>query len=125
MVSLLESQIKAQVASGFKGVLLKGTLRRPGSTTVDAFGDPIPGPATTFPFEGIRESFNARYAAEVGIPVTDIKVLIIAGLITTDPVKGDQVLIREQWHQVREIRERDPANATHVLQCFEIEDPTG
>ncbi len=124
MASLLESSIKKQVASAFKGILLEGTLRRPGSTAVDSFGDPIPGVAVTFSFEGIRESFNASYAADAGIPVTDIKVLIIAGLMSTDPLKDDQVLIRGQWHQVREIRERDPANATHILQCFEIEDPT-
>ena len=124
MVSILESEIKKQVASGFKGALLKGSLRRVASTAVDAFGDPIPGAVTIFPFEGIRDTFTAKYAAEAGIPVTDVKILIIAGLITTDPIKDDKVLIRGQWHQVREIRERDPANATHVLQCFEIEDPT-
>jgi len=124
MASLLESEIKKQVASAFKGVLLSGTLRRVASTTVDSFGDLVPGTATTFSFEGIRESFNAAYAADAGIPVTDIKILIIAGLLDTDPIKDDQILIRGQWHKVRAILERDPANATHVLQCFEIVDPT-
>ena len=124
MASLLESEIKKQVATAFKGVLLAGTLRRVASTTVDSNGDPVPGVATTFSFEGIRDAFNAEYAAAVGIPVTDIKVLIIAGLMDTDPVKDDEVLIRGQWHKVRAILERDPANATHVLQCFEIGDPT-
>lgn len=124
MVSLLESSIRAQVAAAFKGVLLTGTLRRVGSSSVDSFGDPVPGAATTFAFDGIRDSFNAAYAAAAGIPVTDVKVLIIAGSLATDPVQGDQVNIRDQWHEVRAILERDPANATHVLQCFEIEDPT-
>jgi len=124
MASLLESKIKDQVASAFKGKLLTGTLRRVASTALDAFGDPIPGTATTYPFDGIRESFNAMYAATAGIPVTDIKVLVIAGSLSVDPLQGDQILIRNQWHEVREILERDPANATHVLQCFEIEDPT-
>jgi hypothetical protein len=124
MVSLLESEIKKQVASAFKGVLLPGTLRRVASTTVDSRGNPVPGTATTFSFEGIREKFNSTYAANVGIPTTDIKILIIAGLLDTDPIKDDQILIRGQWHQVRAILERDPANATHELQCFEIEDPT-
>ncbi len=124
MASLLESSIKAQVASGFKGVLLTGTLRRVGSTTVDTRGNPVDGSASTFPFEGIRESFSAAYAASAGIPITDVKILMIAGLIDTVPRKDDQVLIRGQWHKVRAIIERDPADATHVLQCFEIPDPT-
>ena len=124
MVSLLESQIKKQVAAAFKGVLLPGTLRRVASTTVDSNGDPVPGTATTFTFEGIRETFNAAYAAAAGIPVTDIKILIIAGLMNTDPQKDDQILMRGQWNQVRALIDRDPANATHTLQCFEIVDPT-
>jgi len=124
MVSLLESEIKKTVAAAFKGVLLTGTLRRVASTSVDSFGDPIPGTATTFPFEGIRESFNAAYARQAGIPVTDIKILVIAGSLTTNPIKGDQILIRGQWHQVRALLGRDPADATHELQCYEITDPT-
>ena len=124
MASLLDTEIRKQVASAFKGILLKGTLRRTVSTTVDASGNPIVDSATTFAFEGIRDSFNHAYAAAAGIPITDIRVLIIAGLLDTDPRKDDQVFIRNQWHQVRAILERDPANATHILQCFEIEDPT-
>jgi hypothetical protein len=124
MASLLESAIRDQVATAFRGKLLTGTLRRVGATSVDDHGDRVPGTATTFSFEGIRDTFNAVYAANAGIPASAIRILIIAGSLSTDPRRGDQVLIRSQWHEVIEILERDPANATHVLQCFEIEDPT-
>jgi hypothetical protein len=124
MASLLESAIRDQVATAFRGKLLTGTLRRVGATSVDDHGDRVPGTATPFSFEGIRDTFNAVYAANAGIPASAIRILIIAGSLSTDPRRGDQVLIRSQWHEVIEILERDPANATHVLQCFEIEDPT-
>ncbi len=124
MASLLETEIRNLVTAGFKGQLLTGTLRREGVALLDSFGDVVPTAAVTHAFEGIRESFNAAFANQAGIPVTDVRILIIAGSLSVEPLKGDEIFIRSAWHEVREILERDPANATHILQCFEIEDPT-
>ena len=123
MASLLDSAIRNAVAKGFKGKLLVGTLRRETATTVDASGDDGPAVVETFPFEGIRDLFSAFYAAQAGIPVTDAKVLIIAGSCSTDPRKDDKLLLRGQWMQVRQIMSVDPANATYTLAAFDIPTP--
>lgn len=126
MASLLESAIKKQVAAAFKGKLLTGTLRRSTAATVDGFGD-VSSPTTTdYAFEGIRDTFDAKYAAGAGIPETDVRILIIAGSLAAAagvPRQGDQILIRGAWHHVRRVISIDPANATYVLQAFEIDTP--
>lgn len=124
MVSLLESAIKKQVASAFAGRLLDCTLRRVASSSVDARGDLVPGAATLWAFDGIVDSFSAVFAAQAGIPVTDVRVLIIAGSLATVPRQDDQVKVRDQWYQLRRLVERDPAGATYVFAGYAIEDPT-
>lgn len=127
MVSPLESQIKKQVAAAFRGRLLAGTLRRPGGSTLDARGDVVPGTATTYTFEGIRESYSANYRAEAGIPAQDVQFLVLLGSVkaATTPRQGDQIkLSNTDWHQIREVPEIDPAGATAKCQCYQIADPT-
>lgn len=126
MASLLQQELAKQLAKAFRGKLLKGTLRRELATTVDEFGDPEVGQVQTYEIEGIRESFQASYALLYGIPQTDVKILLILGLIkpATTPRKDDKIYIRGQWHQVRKVLDLDPAQASITLQCFEIEDPT-
>lgn len=121
-MGLLDGQIAAAIYKGFKGKLLSGTLRRstPG-VGVDDFGDANPGTTTEYPFEGIRESYNAVYRAAAGIPQEDVRFLVIAGSLATAPLRGDQVRFGSgPWHQVREIEAIDPATATYNLQCFEL-----
>lgn len=86
----------------------------------------------TYNFEGIRDNFNANFAAQAGIPRTDVRILIILGLITpvTTPQVDDMIRIRgddgtQKWHKVRAKLTVDPANAHIVLQCFEIPTPAG
>lgn len=124
MASLLESEIRRQVASAFSGRLLTCTLRRIASATLDAAGDPVPGSPTTWSFDGIVDTFSAMFAALAGIPVTDVRILVIAGSLATTPRQGDQVKVRDEWFQLRRIVERDPANATYVFAGFRIDDPT-
>ena len=123
MVSPLDRLVKDAVTAGFKGQLLDGTLRRETVASVNDLGDADTPTVTMYTFNGIRESFNAAFAASAGIPVTDIKILVIAGSLSVDPLQDDKIKIRDQWHQVREVLARDPANATFVLQAFEIADP--
>lgn len=124
MASPLDAIARA-VATGFKGKLRSGTLRRvPNAPGVDSYGDANPGSPVTYPFEGIRETYSAVFKARAGIPQTDVRILVIAGSCATDPRRGDQVYIEGRWHQVREIENIDPATATYALQSFEIKDPT-
>jgi len=124
LASLLESAIKAQVASAFRGRLLPGTLRRVPYSSVDALGDPTPGAPQTWSFDGIVDSFSAFFAAQAGIPATDSRILIIAGSLATPPQKDDQVKLRGKWYQLRRLVEQDPAGATYIFSGYEIEDPT-
>lgn len=132
MASLLDTFIRKEVAKGFKGKLLRGLLMREVVGSVNDLGDPTVSSVETYTFEGIRDHFDARYAATAAIPTTDVRILIISGLITpvTTPRKDDKIRIRgaagqQQWHQVRAVLTVDPANAHIVLQCFEIDTPAG
>lgn len=124
MTSPLVSQIRNEVASAFAGKLLTCTLRRVASSSLNNYGDLVAGTATTWSFEGIAGSFEAEFAARAGIPVTDVRILIIAGSLATTPVKDDQVYVRDTWYQLRQLVKRDPARATYVFAGYEIPDPT-
>ena len=127
MASPLESQIKKQVASAFKGKLLTGTLRRVSSTALDAKGDEVPGAVATYAFDGIRDSYSARYREQAGIPAEDVQFLVLLGsgtLSGAQPRQGDHIkLSNTGWHQVREVPEVDPAGATAKCQCYAVPDP--
>lgn len=126
MASQLEGKLAKTVARAFRGKLTDGVLRRevPG-TGNDDFGDPNAGTALTFTFNGIRETFDAKYRQQAGIPETDVGVLVIleSVLPRTDPRQGDQVFIKSSWHKVRRVIDIDPAGATARLQCFAIASP--
>lgn len=124
MASLLESQIKKLIGQGFKGQLLKGALRRETTTTVDAKGEEGTPVVTTYPFEGIRDTFDRRYATQAGIPETDIKILIIADSISVMPRAGDLIQLRGLWNKVRAVIAVDPAGASYTLQAHEVAAPT-
>lgn len=126
MASPLESLIKKQVAAALRGKLLTCTLRRAGSTSLDSLGDPVPGAASSFSFDGIRDSFSLAFAQAAGVPVTDARILIVLGSLSpaTSPLQDDQVKIRSQWFQLRSKVAADPAGATEDWAGFEIEDPT-
>lgn len=124
MGSLLETQIRAQVAAAFAGQLLTCTLRRVASTTVDSKGDPVPGTATTYSFDGFVDNFSVQFAQAAGIPVTDSRVTVISGSLSVVPEQDDQVKVRSVWFQLRTRTARDPANAHEEWAAFEIPDPT-
>lgn len=124
MPSILETQFRKQIAQGFKGRLLTCTLRRVTVTAVNDKGDATTSTTKTYPFEGITESISLYFAEQHGIPLTDVKVLIIAGSLAVDPIKDDQVKIRSEWFQLRRMLTRDPANAHYVFAGFAIGDPT-
>lgn len=123
MAGLLEGKIAKAIYKGFKGKLLKGTLTRQvvaETAGLDENGDPIDVGPQTFPFQGMIENFSAFFRATVGIPDTDVGVLIFAESISTVPNKDDKVTLRNRQFQVRKVLEVDPAEATYRLQCFEV-----
>lgn len=127
MASPLESQIKKQAASAFRGKLLSGTLRRLAVSSLDSNGDLVPGSATEYRFEGIRDSYSAAYRGLAGIPAEDVQFLVLLGSVSPSatPRQGDQIkLSNTGWHQIRGIPEVDPAGATAKCQCYAIEDPS-
>lgn len=124
MTSILETALRAQIASAFAGQLLTCTLRRVASETVDAKGHPVDGTVTTFTFDGFVDNFTAAFATAAGVPVTDARLTIISGSLSTTPEADDQVKVRSTWYQLRRRVARDPANAHEEWAAFEIIDPT-
>lgn len=119
-MALLDGQIRNAIAAGFKGRLLKGTLTRTiPSTETDDYGDPVGTTTTAYPCEGFVESFSAYYRAQAGIPDTDVKILLIAGLINTVPTKDDRVTFRGTTYQIRKTADVDPAGASYTLQGYQ------
>lgn len=123
MASLLESKIRKLIGAGFKGKLLKGTLRRLTSTGLDEKGDETGITTKDYKFEGIRDNFDKRYAQQAGIPETDVRILIIADSIAVVPRAGDKIELRGAWNEVRRVLAIDPADASYTLQAFEVEAP--
>lgn len=126
---MLEGALKAQIAKSFKGRLTLGTIRREVVTEIDDdTGDDVAPTVTTFSFEGIRESFSARYKAQSGIKAEDVKILVLLGscVPATTPVQGDKIYLEapwNKWHHVREVMEIDPAGATASLMAYEVPAP--
>lgn len=118
-----ETLVKQQIYQGFKGRLLTLTFRkRTRSGGVDEHGDAVTTSFATHSCDGIDSEYSAFYKSQAGIPITDVRVLIIAGSMSVVPEKDDQVKVRDQWFQVRAVVQ-DPARATYELQSFKIEDP--
>jgi hypothetical protein len=141
MVSILQGKLKKDIARAFKGKLSKGVIRRNETSSLDDFGDPQVDSFTDYPFDGIRENFDAKYAAEAGIPDTDVMIMVILGTTKVIPNQSDLVFItvldikqaafpfstygtmQGFWHQIRRVLKVDPAGATQNLQAYVINPP--
>ena len=121
MVSpLFGIDIKKLVADNFKGKLNQGTL------TVVTHGSRTGGQLTagrvpttsTSTFWGIVDDYTDREREFEQVEVGDRKVLIIAGTLTPAvvPKSKDRVTIEGTTYEIVGVPERDPAEATYVLQ---------
>jgi hypothetical protein len=124
MPGLLEGDIAKAIFAGFKGKLLKGTLRRETlGTTLDTYGDPTGDTVTIYPVEGFTSGYSDFYRMSAGIPETDLKVSIFSesspGLV---PQKDDLVKFQGRWYQLRSVN-NDPATALYSCRAFEVEAP--
>lgn len=126
-MGLLDGSIKKALAKGFKGKLLKGTVQRVTSSSLDVKGDRIAGVPQTFSVEGFVDEYDEFYRRNAGIPDTDLRITLIGGLMITEPAKGDNVMFATgewagQWFQLRRIG-TDPAGAAWVCQAYVVDAP--
>jgi hypothetical protein len=119
MTSFLAGPMAKAIAAGFNGKLLPGTLRKVTSTGRDGNGDPI---TTTddYAVQGMQDTYGAVMRKMAGIPETDVKLLLIAGLCGAAPAIGDKVQMNGQWFQIRDVS-IDPASATYECQSYAVQ----
>lgn len=124
--------ISTQIAAAFKDQLAKGRIFRQTSDSLDERGDPEISGSALYPAQGII-SFWTEGWHQAGIPITDVKIMLINKLTSCPKpiVKSDRIFIGPidnsvpfKWYQIREIVDQDPAGATTTLQAYECKDPT-
>lgn len=121
MTSFLDpSQLRAKIAAGFKGKLLIGILTRVESSGLNEYGDPIEGAETEYTIQGFCDEYSEVYRERAGIPEGDTKVVLIAGLCETEPLKDDKISFAGfPLFQVRKVK-TDPALAHYECQSYKI-----
>lgn len=131
-MGLLDGGIASAIYKGFKGKLLKGTLRREqpvGSAGLDSLGDPLATDPLTWACQGFTEDYSDFYRAQAGIPAGDVRVNVFAASLPRGirPQKDDQVAFVRAgvttWFQLRK-NGTDPAEALWASPGFQIADPT-
>jgi hypothetical protein len=115
--------IRTEIHKGFAGKLRTCTLMRMVSDGQDELGDALTPTKKTWTFDGMRDSFNAAFAAAAGIPVTDVRILIIAGSLAVEPRIDDKIQCEGRWFQLRSRVSVDPATATYTYAGFEVPAP--
>lgn len=116
MASLLEGQLKRQVANAFRGKLLRGKGYKMTSTATDANGDPVASVVSSYNVEGSIDKYSTYTQTALQIPDTDMQVILIAGLCAAEPVEGDLLFLRGKWWVLGK-RDTDPAEATHTFRA--------
>lgn len=117
MVGLLEGAIAKAIYDGFKGKLLKGTLRRtaPDSAAgLDKLGDPQDVEKLSWRCQGFVDNYSEAFRTQHQIPDTDAKVCIFAKSLPAGvrPQKDDIVEIPTGTsYQLRSPIMTDPATA--------------
>ena len=116
---LLGVNMAAEIAKGFKGLLLPGTLTKstPGTrSTTDITGGTNPTEAV-FTFEGFVEDYSDKTIAETLIQEGDRKISILRGSLsdtTQIPEPHDALSIESEAYEVIRVM-RDPAGA--IFEC--------
>lgn len=124
-MGLLDGQIASLVGNALDGagLLLSGTLRREGETSVNTYGDPVPGTTETYDFKAFDDQRSDAYRAQAGVPDTDVFIAVAANSCEVVPAVDDLLQFRDVWHRARRVT-TDPARAMYVVQAFKVADPT-
>jgi hypothetical protein len=123
MTSFLAGSLANAIAAGFQSKLLPGTLRKVTTASRDSVGDPVTTTAD-YQAQGLVDNYDAVMRARAGIPETDSKIVLIAGLCGAAPAIGDRVMFSSgvyagQWWQARDVV-IDPAGASYECQSFKV-----
>jgi hypothetical protein len=110
--------LAADIASALNGQLYTGTLRKTTVTGRDEYGDATTTTAD-YAVQGFQSAYSALVIAAGGIPATDIKLVLIAGLCEAPPAIQDKVQMQGEWFQIRNVS-RDAALATYECQAFRV-----
>lgn len=129
-MGLLDGQLAQAIYNGFKGKLLKGSLRREvlgDSGGLDEFGDPVAPTPVIWTLQGFTDEYSDFFKATAFVPTTDLKVNVFAKSLQVRPQKDDKVSFTQAgvvtWYQVRKVA-TDPATALWVCQSFVCPAPT-
>lgn len=114
-MGLLDGQIASAIYNGFKGKLLRGTLRKfvvDEAVGLNTKGDPIAVNPVDYTCEGFVDEYSEFFRAQTGIPDTDCKVCIFAKSLSAGvrPLKDDLAQFQSMWYQLKSVS-TDPAQA--------------
>jgi hypothetical protein len=83
------------LGKAFNGVFFDATLTRDGPATGPAY-DPTPGAPTTYTCKALMESYAAGIRGQGLVGATDVKVMILATSLATDPLPLDRISVPDQ-----------------------------
>lgn len=115
MAGILD-KIRTDLFAGFKGKLLKGTLKRVAldpAAGLDRFGDPQDKTTTTWDCEGFVDNSSKAFRGQDGVPKHFVKVCIFGASLPSGvhPGLDDIVQFGGEWYQIMSPAETDPATA--------------
>lgn len=117
-MGLLDGDLATEIGNAINDLMLDGTIVR-GSTSVDEYGDEVPGDEITYTFRGFDEDIDDRYRTQAGIPEGDILINVVASKSATIPQPNDRLVLRGVSYAARSVR-TDPARALYVVQAFRV-----
>lgn len=94
-------------------------MTRATATSVNEYGDPVPGTAIIYSCEGFPDNYDDAYRKTAGIPETSVKLVLIAGNTTTDPRKTDKITFRGITYEILKVK-TDPALAHYECEAYRV-----
>jgi hypothetical protein len=124
MTSPLVSSLAATIGNAMAFLFLDAVLTRDVAGVITDPADPPAPTQTTFACKAIEENYSAGLRSAGLVGATDIKVLILANSLATDPQPLDRITIRgktvtvvpENAGGMRAVQS-DPARATWSCRC--------
>jgi hypothetical protein len=124
MVSPLLGSLAATIGKAMSPIFLDAVLTRDVPVSSPDPADPLPPTTTTFPCKAIEDEFDSGTMGGGLVSDTDVKLLILASTLATDPKNLDRITIRGRTYTVvpegtsgLKAIMTDPARATWELRC--------
>lgn len=119
------NDIRKGITAGFKGKFDDGLLRVEAVDSIDSEGDGNAASWLEYTFEGYVESYSDFVRTQAGIPVTDVKLYILADTLEIKPPIDALVNLpagTNSWFTIKTI-DRDPATAMWFCRLAVIRPP--